>query len=63
MAGPPSKITHYARKAYKTLFGGDINLPLEGSPAAMETKRKQDEAQKQGARTLGSLMKKYGSKK
>lgn len=55
--GPASTMTRVARTAYKSLFGGDTNLPLEGSPSAMARKKKQDEAQGQAVRQLGSLMK------
>lgn len=59
---PASTFKRVTRNAYRSLFGGDTQLPLEGSASATARKKKQDDAQTQGVRALGSLMKKYGKK-
>lgn len=54
--GPPNMFVRNARKAYKSLMGGDVNLPISGAtPEAQRRKKQQDQQQGQAMRTLGSL--------
>jgi len=55
--GPSYAITRGARNAYRSLFGGDKNLPLEEGSPAMRRKKKSDEATSSAVWTLGSMLK------